>query len=160
MKIKSLLITILMIVSVGVNAQQNEKKYTKRKFKKEPLWIVMMDDPSVNYYLTVRAFRDYWKNRVLPKEPFESEEKDLFEKEVGLLKENETEKEREKEKNQKPGPETIRYAAEVRAFKGWMQNVKPWVRQDGSIVSREEQQQILDKQAQELRDIENKNGKK
>lgn len=160
MKIKLWLITILAIVAVGIHAQPSQKSYNKRKFKKEPLWIVMMSDPSVNYYLTIRAFRDYWKNRVLPKEPFESEEKEQFEKEIGLLKEGETEKEREKEKKRKPGEETIRYAAEVRAFKGWMQEVKPWVRQDGSIVSMEERQQILDKQAQELREIEKKNGKK
>ncbi len=49
------------------------------------------------------------------------------------------------------------YASDVRAFKGWVKSIKPWVREDGSIVSPEEQQKIIDAQLQELKKIEELN---
>ena len=118
----------------------------------------MMYDPNANYYETVKAFRDFWKKRVLPEEPFEDRSADKFEQEVGLNKEKESE--REKEQERAVTEETLLYAAQVRAFKGWYYSVKPWVRSDGTIVSKEERQKILDAQRKELEIIENKNEKK
>lgn len=159
MKIRLTLLAALVMFASALLSQQ-PKKYKPRQFKRQPVWIEMMNDPSANYYQTLRAFREYWKSRVLPKEPMENPDYETFEKEVGLLKEGESEKEREREKNRKQGEETIKYAAEVRAFKGWMQDTKPWVRADGSIVPMAERQSVIDRQAEELREIEKKNGKK
>ena len=122
-----------------------------------------MDDPQVNYHETIKAFRLYWKERVLPKEPFETDEMEVFEREVGLIKEGESEKEKvreEKQKLKKQKPNEINYAAEVRAFKGWLQSVQPWLREDGSIISAEEQQAIINKQHQDLKELEKRDGKK
>ena len=44
----------------------------------------MMDDPNANFFATVKAFRNYYKDRPLPKEPNEVEGEDDFEKQVGL----------------------------------------------------------------------------
>ena len=155
---------ILFILSnkfVAQNSNHNSKNYSK-----EPLWIGMMDDPNANYYETLKAFREFWKDRVLPEEPFEAEGADTFEKEVGLEKEGESEKERERERereikkqNKRGDQSTHQYASQVRAFKGWMQTIKPWVRPDGSIISDTERQAIIDKQAKELKELELKNGK-
>ena len=121
----------------------------------------MMDDPHANYFETLKAFRDYYENRVLPKEPFENKEMEVFEKEVGLVSDKESEEKRERRLERKKQQKNEQdYSAEVRVFKGWMQTVKPWVRADGSIISASEQQQILDKQNQELKELEIKNGKK
>jgi len=145
-----------------VLSQNANKKYNSKRFKKEPIWIEMMNDPKANYYETLKAFREYWKHRVLPKEPFETEGAESFEREVGLISDKESEKEREREekkraKQKHKGPD---YSAEVRAFKGWMQSVKPWVKEDGTIMSEEERQAIINQQQEELRAIELKNGKK
>ena len=121
----------------------------------------MMNDPQANYFEAIRAFREFWKDRVLPKEPFD-EGFDVFEREVGLITENETEKDREREeKNASPKKraESNFYAADVRAFKGWLQDVKPWVRTDGSIISISEREQIIQKQIQDLREEERKSKK-
>jgi len=127
----------------------------------EPRWVKMMKDPKANYYETIKSFRKFWKDRPLPKEPFESEELEVFEKEVGLVSDKESEEERERElkkyKNRKQGE--YDYSAEVKSFKGWMQKVKPWVQADGSIIPEEEQQHIIDRQQAELEEIEKKNGK-
>ncbi|WP_317897115.1 hypothetical protein [Aurantibacillus circumpalustris] len=153
---------LFLLLSFTIGAQNTSKKYSTRKLKKEPHWIEMMDDPRANYYETVRAFRLYWKDKVLPKEPFENEEMDSFEREVGLIddKESEREREREERRRAKQNKKGIDYSAEVRAFKGWMQSVKPWIKQNGYIMTEQERQAIVDKQQAELKELEIKNGKK
>lgn len=153
----------LIFFAITVSAQNNPKGYNPKKYKKEPLWIQMMDDPKANYYETLKAFRVYWKDRVLPKEPFETEGAESFEREVGLItdKASEEKREREEKKRAKHNKKSVvDYSAEVRAFKGWIQGVKPWVKEDGSIMTEQERQAIVDKQQRELKELENKNGKK
>lgn len=160
----SFCIIFLFLICNQVFAQSSEPKtYSKRELQKNPVWIELMNDPNANYYETIRAFREFWKDRVLPKEPFENGV-DQFEIEVGLVKGNESEeREREEEKERNADPkkreESMLYAAQVRAFKGWLQEVKPWVRNDGSIIGMAERQAIIDRQAKDLKEIENKQGK-
>lgn len=159
-KLSILLFSTLLLFCNAV-AQKKSNSYDPKKYKKEPLWIRMMDDPNANYFETIKAFRAYYQNRILPKEPFENEEMEVFEKEVGLITDKESEEKRERHLEKKRTKKTEQdYSAEVRAFKGWMQGVKPWVRADGTIISAAEQQQMLDKQNQELKELELKNGKK
>lgn len=167
MKTKVLAYTMLagMVCCMQLSVWAQNKTYNPKNFKKEPVWIEMMNDPSANYYQTIEAFRAFWEDRQLPKEPFEDPKMETFEKEVGLIGDGETEESRERKlerkKRRKINTETERdYAAQVRAFKGWMQNVKPWVQADGSIISPEEQQRIIDKQQRELKEQEQKQGKK
>lgn len=61
----------------------------------------MMDDPKANYYETLKAFRVYWKDRVLPKEPFETEGAESFEREVGLITDKASEEKREREEKKR-----------------------------------------------------------
>jgi len=151
-----LIATAIFLFSAMVHAQP------AINYKKKPEWIRMMNDTSANYYETVKAFRLFFKDRVLPKEANEMEGRDSFEKEVGLEGENEkNEKERKRElKKKKQNPAEPDYSAEVRAFKGWFYSTKPWVREDGSIIGPAERQQIVDRQQQELKEIEKRNGKK
>jgi hypothetical protein len=155
-------ILFFLFLSTLALSQSGDKKYNSKKYKKEPLWIEMMNDPKANYFETLKAFRLYWKDRVLPKEPFETEGAESFEIEVGLINDKESEKEREREekKRAKQNKKGVDYSAEVRAFKGWMQGVKPWVKDDGTIMTEQERQSIVDKQQRELRELEIKNGKK
>ena len=154
---------VLFVCTSTFSQQFFAQSYNPKDYKNKPLWIEMMRDPNVNYFETIKAFREFWKDRILPEEPFEDKAGDKFEFEVGLIEANESEFEREREerkRKRKGNQETLLYAADVRAFKGWFYSIKPWVRADGSIVSIEEQQQILDKQRQELNEIEMNNNKK
>lgn len=164
---KGIILVFLCLFCVGFTglAQETVKKYHQRQFRKKPIWIEMMNDPNANYYQTIEAFRAFWEDRVLPEEPFENHELDTFEREVGLESDEESKEERireherkEKKRKRKGKPdETILYASEVRAFKAWIKAVKPWVREDGSIVSQEEQQRIINSQNEELKKIEELN---
>ncbi len=154
-----LFITILLLF-VTISQAQNKSK--EGRSEKKPDWILMMDDPNANFFETVKAFRNYYKDRPLPKEPNEVEGEDDFEKQVGLeeasgKKKSKRELEREARKS---GPNDIIYSAEVRAFRGWFYSIQPWVRTDGSIINKEEQQAIIDRQQEELKAVENSNGKK
>ena len=159
------LLILCSFFSLTTFGQENRKK--EREYKKKPLWIDMMNDPTANYFETVKAFRIYWEHRELPKEAFEEAGKDAFEKEVGLITDEESEEEREREnerkkkkRRKKKNNPTVQYASEVRAFKGWFHAVQPWVREDGSIISEEERQRILDAQRNELLELERLNQQK
>ena len=156
---KQLILVIFCFVFASTaNAQQ---KQTTEDIT--PKWIVMMNDENSNYFKTIEEFRKFWEGKALPEEPFEDKEMDVFEKEVGLINDNMSHKERERieekarEERKRSKTQTRNYAAEVRAFKGWMMGVKPWVLANGTIVKLEEQQKIIDKQRQELNQIENQN---
>lgn len=158
-KTARLFIVILLFFNILSHAQNKPRNVNSEK---APAWIQMMDDPKANFFETVKAFRKYYKERPLPKEPNEVEGEDDFEKQVGLEEANGKKKsKREIEREaRKSGPNDIIYSAEVRAFRGWFYSVQPWVRADGSIINKEEQQAIIDKQHEELRAVENTNGKK
>jgi hypothetical protein len=151
-----LVFLIFLCSNCALRAQNIKTNYSNREMRRQPLWISLMKDSTTNYYETIRAFREFWKDRVLPKEPFD-EGFDQFEREVGLITEQETEKEREREERNasaKKRAESNFYAADVRAFKGWLQDIKPWVRADGSILTLSEREAIVQKQIEEQREQE------
>lgn len=148
------LITILGIIDAPAQVKSD-------KNQENPKWITMMNDPHSNYFETLKEFKKFWQGKPLPEEPFEDKEMDVFEREVGLIDNEEEHEQRESlEKKarelRKSGKSSNRdYAEEVRAFKGWMQHIKPWVLEDGTIISLEEQQKIIDQQRAELKTVEN-----
>lgn len=159
MRLQSILLAaILLLFATEIQAQ---KKASNKEYKNNPVWIQMMNDTTANYFETVKAFRVYFTERPLPKEPNEVEGEDAFEKEVGL-EENEGKKKSKRElkrEAKKIDPNQPDYAAEVRAFRSWFNSIKPWVRDDGSIVGPKERQAIIDQQQKELKAIEKANGK-
>jgi hypothetical protein len=159
MRLKSILTTaIVLLFATEIQAQ---KKASNREYKNNPVWIQMMNDTTANYFETITAFRVYFTERPLPKEPNEIEGEDAFEKEVGL-EENEGKKKSKRElkrESKKIDPNQPDYAAEVRAFRSWFNSIKPWVRDDGSIIGPKERQAIIDQQQKELKAIEKANGK-
>lgn len=146
-------ITTLLLVALCSNLAFAQTKYDPAKYRSEPIWIQMMEDPEANFFETVNAFRTFWKGYELPGEPEEMESNGGFKREVGLKGPGvEEESEHKKEKRKDPGYGD--YSFEVKQFKGWLRNVQAWVQEDGHILTAEERQQILDKQNQELKTIE------
>lgn len=153
----------LALCASAAFSQNTQMQYDRSKYRNEPVWIAMMNDPQANYYETILAFRTFWKGYALPGEPIELERNDRFEREVGLETEtpskdpNERAREKEREKNKKKRIiDGQNFAFEVKQFKGWMIDAKPWVQPDGHILTIEERQAILDQQQRELKAAENK----
>jgi hypothetical protein len=119
----------------------------------EPTWIVAMQDPNILYEQAIAQFVEFWKFRKMPKEAFEEEEESALDKRVEeareklIAEDKATFVKNDVYKNRN-------FAAEVRAFKGWLKEAQLWLKEDGTIYSLEERQAIIDQQQKELKRIE------
>lgn len=153
---KLFLFFILLIISFSnLLVAQNLSK--NKLYRQKPVWIQMMNDPKANYFETIKAFREFWKEKKLPCEAGEEAGIDAFEVEVGLKDANKRESKWERKREERNNKDAKMYAYEVKQFRGWVMQVKPWVKQDGTIMTLEEQQQLIDQQRNELKEIEIKN---
>lgn len=60
----SLLITLGLIFVINLSSfSQQQTTPTEPDYASYPYWIDMMQDPEANYYETVKAFEEYWKDR-------------------------------------------------------------------------------------------------
>ena len=159
----------LLLIGVAANAQS---KYNQSDFKSKPIWISMMNDPNVNYYEAVEAFNVYFSKHLMPRIEEEEMGKEGY-KATSVKSREEEEREREEReeiaaankgkkrlKKTYEGINRLEMAMAVKKFKQWMRTEKSWVQPDGRVLSEQEKQAIVDKQQQELQEIERKNGKK
>jgi len=160
------LLLFIFILGNTVSAQG----YSNSDYKNNPLWIKMMQDTSVNFNETVKAFRLFFLRRALPHEPGEIEGTDKFEIAVGLENEEEgasleeklKERKKEKKRQLEYAAKSIRlkeptYNLEVKAFRNWYYQIQPWLRDKGIIIGPKERQLIIDRQKMELKQIEANN---
>jgi hypothetical protein len=140
MHFKSILIAVfLMLMTTHLTAQS----------KKDPTWYTMMQDPKVNYYKAVAAYEAYWKGKKMPRSHEQNEIMEELAHDDAFFKGmTPTEKQ-----------EFQRILLLNKEFVEWMRQEASWVQTDGTILSLEERQALLDKQRQELKAIEIKNGK-
>lgn len=135
----TLLCLLLLISCISVHAQQTKPSYTL------PDWVAMIDHPSTNYFEAIRSFEAYWAGKEKPGEEEEAETaKD--------------EQEREKEANHRSSLSTeereyeLLLAYHYKRFKNWIQEMKPFVQDDGRILSMDERMNIWYRQQAELRE--------
>lgn len=140
MKFTALILGILCLCAVNLSAQVIDSSERER-YANDPVWIKMIDDPTVNYYEAVEAFEEFWKGKVEPEE-----ESELINE--GKITEEDAEKMRaeraqwtQAERNEY---ETLKY--EFKRFKQWKRDVFPYVQSDGRILSEKEKTDIYNKQ--------------
>lgn len=120
----------LALIMLGLFfCQLSTAQKTKMK-SPEPSWIAMMDDPNVNYYVAVKAFDSYWKNKEKP-----VEEGELFESAEDIAKEKEMMDKAIKMGKNDPA---LIYAFEYKRFLIWKNKVEPFVKPDGRIKNMDE----------------------
>ncbi len=128
---KLFLIFCMAISLVFLKAQTN----TSKNYKKHPYWIEMIKDPNVNYFESVNAYEEFWKNKQKPKEENEvigqakaaNAVENKMDRSIG-----EKEKRKEKEMYKK-------YGLECKKFEHWKMRVKPYIQADGHILTSDEQ---------------------
>ena len=126
-----MVVLLLLLCGVGHQVLAQEGN-SEKDYKKNARWIQMMDDPNVNFYEAEKAFNIFWEDRGEPeKEQGEEHEKErhfsvkrIFVSEEKLEWEN------------------LQYATEYKRYKQWRMDVLPFVQPDGSILSKEEQEEI------------------
>lgn len=113
----------------------------------DPTWYTLMKTPKTNYYKVIQAHKDFWKKHKLPliQELHDMED----EKYIAVFKNLTTAERRD----------YIDLILMHREFENWKQEEAPWIQPDGTVLSDEEKMAIITKQQQELKAIEQKNGK-
>jgi hypothetical protein len=114
------------------------------------MWIEMMDDSSVNYYEALKAYEQYWQNRIRPQE-----EEDAINEHGSRKAEREREKFEKKLAKMTPAERTVfdRMKYECKRFDNWKREVKKFVQEDGHILSYDQKLEIWNRQQVEMKKL-------
>lgn len=130
MKIPSIFIFCALLISISVSAQHPNKNKL-RFYHKNPEWIHMMGDSSVNYYEAKIAFEEFWRNKEKPEEretDEKSEEKSFF---VRLFQNTSDSK---------------KYSFEFKQFENWLRIKAPYVKSDGTLMTDDEYLELINEE--------------
>jgi hypothetical protein len=130
-------LSVILFFSIQAFAQTNSKTINYSKY---PYWIDMMNDPNVNYFEAVKAYDEFWKDRKKPEE----EDDIIGPKKSGTDKHNFFKKREEREE-----AESQKYAFDVKKFEHWKLMVKPYVQEDGRILTADEKLKLWEQQQQQ-----------
>ena len=133
------LIAFSMILFFSIHAFAQTKSKTPN-YSKHPYWIDMIKDPNVNYFEAVKAYDEFWKDRKKP----EQEDDIIGQKKSGVIKHRLF-----KTREQREEAERRKYALEVKKFEHWKMQVKPYVQEDGSILTADEKLKLWQQQKQQ-----------
>lgn len=105
-----------------------------REYRKNAHWVKMMNDSSVNYFQAKIAFEEFWRGKPSPESIMEGEKEEQEERSFlsRILKSEKT-----------YNAEILQYAEEHKKFLHWLRVNKPYVKEDGSIMSEEEKQAMV-----------------
>jgi hypothetical protein len=123
-----LMLLVAMMWCAGFSYAQHDQR--KMNYRKEPHWIYMMNNPSVNYFEAVRAFELFWKDKPVPLEEEEWEIAGIEKQKAFSLLRFRSKERKEEEGNQ--------YLVEYRQFKMWQRSVQAYLKPDGTLLSMEE----------------------
>lgn len=127
---------VLLCLGFAGHAQQAHKD---SDYKKYPLWIDMIKDPNVNYFEALKAYDLFWQGKPKPIEEDDilGQDKSAEEKETSRREIRERKKEREMRR---------KYGLDCKKFEHWKLMVKPYVQEDGRILTQEEQLKLWEEQ--------------
>jgi hypothetical protein len=133
MKTRSFITTSILIILMYFSQATNAQTTKSLNYSRHPYWIEMMNDPNVNYFEAIKAYDAFWANRKKPMEENEviGESKNASEKRSAFQRWFETKEQRKEE-------EAKKYTLDVKKFEHWKMKVKPYVQEDGSILSNDQ----------------------
>ncbi len=139
-------ITVIML-SFKANAQSTSDSIPD--YGKNPAWIKMIDNPQSNYYETIKAFDTYFTYHKKPKDEADSQTE-------ASEKENNTEIDASdnayiKSLSIEELNNYARLKYQVKRYENWKREMKPFVQDDGRILTNEERAAIWQKQQEEIK---------
>ncbi|MBL7766795.1 MAG: hypothetical protein JNJ58_11915 [Chitinophagaceae bacterium] len=134
-----LFFTIFLLCAKQLSAQNNEANY-----RTQPLWVAMIDDPGTNYYEALKAYKLYWENRIEPDDEEEAMDRDRIKGPKDKAREAMLAKMMPAEK---ANYDRLKY--QCKRFEGWKKEVRPFVQEDGRILTIAERIAIREKQIEE-----------
>ena len=102
----------------------------KNKPVSPPDWVKAIDDPNANYFKTIKAYEDFWKTHEKPADEEELMNKSLEQTQghIKSLSKREIKQQREQDY----------YRYECKRFENWERENKPYVQEDGRILTADE----------------------
>jgi len=141
-------LTVLLLLCLNATAQRATDSVPD--YAKQALWISMIDNPKANYYEAIKAFDTYFAYHKKPKDEDDSK---TSSKENAKDKDEEDDNDNEYLKSLS-AEELNNYAMmkyHVKRFENWIREMKPFVQEDGRILTDEERIAIWNKQQDEIK---------
>ena len=122
---------IFFAVSIFCSVISFAQSANKNSPVNPPDWVKAIDDPNANYFKTIKAYEDFWKTHEKPadEEELMSRSTEQAKAHVKSLSKREMKQERELDY----------YRYECKRFENWVRENKPYVQQDGRILTADEQ---------------------
>lgn len=144
MPLRTVFLAFVFMLLAGSAFSQAKTHFTKKEMKKNPVWIQMITGENVNYFEAVKAFELYFTTHRFPVMEEEEMAKNENLKERILKSEKKYKKRKRKEvtepgESEKEKHEEKKLAFEVKRFNHWEMKTRPYVKEDGSIMTAEEQ---------------------
>lgn len=131
MKIPLKFIFCALFVTIGAYAQHpNENKL--KFYHKNPVWIRMMEDSSVNYYEAKIAFEEFWRNKEKPEEEHEANEKSKKKSFLARLFQSTS--------------DSKKYSFEYKRFENWLRTKAPYIKPDGTLMTDDEYLKLINEE--------------
>jgi len=131
----SLALLLLMAFAVQAGNSHPAKSNKQKSYAKFPYWIQMMDDENTNYFEAQKAFEAFWEHREKPVEENEI---------LGEGNEKYINDEKALAKRMKKLPaESRNLSFQYKKFLHWTREVKPYVQEDGHILTKAERLKIF-----------------
>jgi hypothetical protein len=141
MKLRAIFSVSLLLFLFQSTQAQDKKEIPRTDDKTNPNWILMMQDPQVNYYEAVKAFEAYWEGKIEPEEENEL----ITEGKITSVEADSLRNARASwTQAQRNEYENIKY--QFKRFKDWKRTMFPFVQSDGRILSEQERLEIFQKQ--------------
>jgi hypothetical protein len=140
-------ILLIMLLFVSLGKISIAQKSTSIKL---PEWVAMIDNPTVNYFVALQTFEDYWKDKIRPIDEAEPLEEKAAESEAEKARHQTLRKELA---NMTPAERNVydQIQYHYKRFRTWARESKPYVQEDGSILSNEARMEIWNKQQLEIK---------
>lgn len=136
-----ILLPLLFFLQLSI-AQSQIGKEKLKEYRKSPKWKEMMTDRNANFYETNAAFQEFWKGKPNPLELMEGEEEVLEELEERSFVS------RLFKSNRKLKEESLQYTEDFKKFKFWKIEKENFVKSDGSVMTEDEIQEIVQQELQ------------
>ncbi|MEZ5045748.1 MAG: hypothetical protein R2831_02025 [Chitinophagaceae bacterium] len=111
-----------------------------------PSWVAMIDNPNTNFYEAIATFNAYWKDKIEPEEEADQNEENKMDEEKQELLKKQLATMSPAERNEY---DQIQY--HYKRFKKWIFESRPYVQDDGRILTQEERINIWTKQQLEMK---------
>jgi hypothetical protein len=126
---------LLVANTLFAGNKHSTKNNNQKSYAKFPYWIQMMDDENTNYFEAQKAFEAFWEHRERPLEENEI---------LGQGNEKYINDDKALAKRMKKLPaESRNLSFQYKKFLHWTREVKPYVQEDGHILTKAERLKIF-----------------